>query len=82
MVRIVQLPEEEHLEAFYEATDTSRRRVEFANASFMIGTDSIDELPDFGGQVDAALAGFARHQALNRGVHARVRSLKIAAFSA
>lgn len=43
----MQVTEQEHVSAYYDADDASHKATEFANEIFTLPTDSIRELPSF-----------------------------------
>ena len=52
----MQVPEQEHVPAFYDQHDPSRRTTEFANEQFVLTTNALSELPAFDADVDRVLS--------------------------
>ena len=69
-----QVEQQEHVQAFYDEDDPSRRTKTFANAVFTIPSNSNHELSPFGGPIADLLPAKAHQQRLERGALAKVRS--------
>lgn len=71
------MEQQEHVRAYYDEDDASRRMKTFANAVFTIPSNSTDEMAPFEGPLADALPSKAHLQRLESGAVAKVRGREL-----